>query len=158
MVEIQSKEVIDKISDDLKIQPSMTIPRELMKQIQLSYNVNPVRKPRFTFGSVSDGTSATIFTTSLVKDTWIMGAHLAVTKDVNSISTSTTVQVISVDSSGAFLRIAYEPATAGNHVSSIMLSKPMLLRRGSVVTVNNSNGTASIDAAATIYFYETDPE
>lgn len=158
-LDIQSKEVIDKISDDLKLQPSMKIPREIADKIQLVYNVNPERIVKVTKGAVSDGTASTIFTTSLVKETFMIGCSLTVAKDVVNDSLFSDVNARPFEQAGdTMLRIRYEPVTAGQFTESIFFPIAIKLRRGSVVTVNNESGLASIDTTALIYFYETDPQ
>jgi len=159
MVDIQSKEVIDKISEDLKIQPAMTIPREIAKQIQLVYGVNPDRLIRRASAGASDATTATILTTSAVKDTFLIAMQLTVSKDV--VATSILSSIVGTPFGGItdlLLRIRYEPVTVGQFSQGLSLPIPMKLDRGSLVTVVNSTAVGSIDATAIIYFYETDPQ
>jgi len=159
MVDIQSKEVIDKISEDLKVQPAMQIPRELAKQIQLIYNVNPERIIQTRINTAADATVATIHTTSAVKDTFLIGVFLSVSKDVVSTSLNSDIRFVPFGGvSTAVLTIKYEPVTAGQFVSNREFMIPIKLARGSNVTVHNSTNTASIDAGGIINFYETDPQ
>jgi len=159
MVDMQRKEVIDKISDDLKIQPSMQIPRALMDKIQLSYNVNPRRQIRFPGTGAIDATSATILTTSLVKDTFLIGAYITVTKDVVSNSVNSSVQCTAQgDQNRSVLVVRYEPTTAGEFQQSIIFPIPIKLARGTTITVVNGSATASIDTTGIVYIFETDPE
>jgi len=162
MTDIQSKEVIDKVSQDLKIQPSMAIPRTLGKDIQLVYSVNPFVKAMQVKGnSLVDGTSATIFTTHPTKKTFITGIQITVSKDV--VSTSIFSQVLGsvltapASSSNLFL-IRYEPVTANQFTNSFDFTQPIEMVPNTAVTLVHSNGTASIDGTAVIYFYEEDPE
>lgn len=93
MVDIQSKEIIDKMSEDLKIQPAMQLPRELGKQILPVYVVNP----NFFNASRAASTnrvitgSATIFTTNADKRTFLTGIWLHYQHNVVADSTTFTM-------------------------------------------------------------------
>jgi len=160
MVDIQSKEVIDKVSEDLKIQPAMQIPRELAKQIQLVYGVNPLREIQIANVSVSDATTGTILTTNSAKDTFLVGFLLTVAKSSLSPSAFSAIRFTVAGGVGgsANFMIRYEPLTAGQFTESLSLPLPIKLDRGSDITVTNSSATASIDATGIVYFYETDPQ
>lgn len=159
MVEIQSKEIIDKISDELKIQPSLQIPRELLKGIQLVYQVNPSHLIKIKQDILSDASSKTIFTTSNVKNTYVIGTVLSISKDVLSQSIVSRISSVPFGEPSLNLNIIrYEPLTVGSFTNSISHSNPILLEKGSVVGIINSNATASIDTSAIIFFYETDSQ
>jgi len=160
MVDIQSKDVIDKISEELKVQPSMQIPRELAKQIQLVYDVNPVPSIKVQAVSIADASTAdSILTASATKRTFVIGALLTVTKAVLNASTISFISLTPLDKANfAFISIRYEPLTAGNHHEVVMLPIPIEIAKGSNVNVNNGEGTASIDATGIVYFFELDPQ
>lgn len=159
MVDIQSKEVIDKISEDLKVQPAMQIPRALAEKIELVYVVNPERLVKIKGATASDATTATIITTSTTKDTFLIGAGIAVAKDVNSNSLiSSIVATPSQSDAQTTLMIRYEPTTAGQFKQYISFPIPIKLERGTTVTITNTSATASIDTTGIIYFYEVDPQ
>ena len=159
MVEIQSKEVIDKIGDDLKVQPSMAVPRELSKDIQLSYNVNPVRQVRLVEGVITDATTGVIFTTSTTRRTFIIAAQLSVAKSVLSTSVSSNLACFTVGAPArALLLLRYEPVTAGQEHISISFPVAIELERGTAITLNNSTAIPSIDLAAQVMIYEKDPQ
>ncbi len=160
-LDIQSKEIIDKISDELKVQPAMSIPRELMDKIQLVYGVNPVKNIKVAGNTLSNGTSATIFTTSTTKRTFLVGASISVSKDVvsNSLLTRILAQPIGLAPT-SFLILRTEPVTvAQGLVTNISFPIDGIeLEKGSDVNLTNSSGTASIDSSAIVFFYETDPQ
>lgn len=160
MVDIQSKEVIDKISDELKIQPSMQIPRQLAKDIQLSYNVNPVREVSIKIKELNDGTATTIHTADSVKRTFITGGNLAVAKDVVNTSQRSSLDIFPLKTgvSTSIMQLKYEPLTAGDSVTSVNFPEAIEVQKGSTIILKNSNGTASINTFGSIVFYETDPE
>lgn len=159
-LDIQSKEVIDKISDELKVQPSMAIPRELMDKIQLVYGVNPERIIRSLHANVSDSTSGTIFTTATNKKTFIVGVQLSITKDV--VSTSLFSNITFTDFLGTadkiLMQLRYEPVTAGNIELSTTFTHPVEVQPGTAVAIANSTNIASIDTTGVVFFYETDPQ
>lgn len=160
-MDIQSKEVIDKISDELKLQPSLDIPREIAKQIQLSYNVNPFQMIRVKTADASDDTNQTIHTCHATKKTFFVGANLSVAKDVVSDSIRSNIRITpaSTNVSIQFLRIRYEPLTAASNLAQqSFLFFPIELVKGSIIQVENQSATASIDASGVIFFYETDPQ
>ena len=159
MVEIQAKEVIDKISEDLKVQPAMTVPRTLSKDIQLSYNVNPERLIKVASASANDATSATIHTTHATKDTYLVGASLTVAKSVLVISIFSTIKCFPFGESAALevMRLRYEPLTAGD-TAMAQTFPPIKLERGSIISVTNGNAVPSIDATGFVFFYEVDPQ
>ena len=159
MVDIQSKEVIDKISDDLKIQPSMMIPRELAKAIQLVYNVNPQRLIKVNDTVASDAVTATIMVTDPNKDTYIVAVGMSVTKSVLSTSISSIIQAqLFGQGLKSILFLRYEPVTAGEHNAYIVFPFPIKVERATNITVTNSTVTPSIDTQGLVYFYETDPQ
>lgn len=158
MVDIQSKEVIDKIAEDLKVQPALQIPRELAKAIQLVYNVNPERMIRIKGNTASDATSAAIHTTSATKDTFLVGLSLTIAKSALATSLSSGIIITPFGEASATVElIRYEPTTAGQFHTNIQFIKPIKLNRGSTVTVTNTTATASIDTTGTIFFFEVDP-
>lgn len=160
MVEIQSKEVIDKISDELKVQPALEIPRTLAKDIQLVYDVNTMPKVFLKAGTLSDSAGPTaIHTTSSERDTFITFIDLTLAKDVVSDSIVTQVlMVIDGKATAPALLLRYEPVTAGQFNKGIIFNPPIKLERGSSITITHSQATASIDASAVVGLYETDPQ
>jgi len=159
VLDIQSKEVIDKISDDLKVQPSMQIPRALMEKIQLVYNVNPVRLVQSVGGSNANAATVTIITTSTIKDTFLTGLNISVTRDVVAASTVTAIRATAFGKGESiFLAIRYEPTTAGNDTTNAQFTLPVKLERGTTVRLTHSSTTAAILGEGTVYFFETDPQ
>lgn len=159
VIEHQSKEVVDKISRDLKSQPALDLPKKLDDKINLSFNVNPDREIKVKTGTATDATATTVHTTHSTKETYLIGATMTITKDVNSTSVQTNLAVVPFGSvSTIFLIRRYEPTTAGSFEHGVSLKYPLKLAKGSAITINNSTAIASIDASATIYYYEVDPQ
>ena len=145
MVDIQSKEVIDKISDELKVQPALQIPRELAKQIQLVYEVNPLRIANIVRSATIINTTSTIFTIPTRRDFFLTAVFIG--------STSTVNRHITVIIDGAAQEM-FETNNSGTTVN-MPLSIPIKLDRGTNIT-GTSGGAAN--AFFTIIGYTTDPQ
>ena len=161
MVEIQSKEVVDKVSEELKIQPAFAVPRNLANNIQLVYDVQPKREIIVKLANASDTGLQTIFTTSTDKDTWVTAIRVSIAKDAVNDSTFTSVTGFTPDKPSAatnLFRLNYEPTTAQNINDSIVFNHPIKLLPGTAVQVTAGSATASIDMLVQLYIYETDPQ
>lgn len=160
MVEIQSKEVIDQISDDLKVQPALQIPRKLGNQIDLSYNVNPLPDMQVRSAAFADSTSGTIHTAHATKETWVVGGILTVSKDAANDAIQSELEITPHNSGQKELIIMrYEPSTAASNLNQVViLPYPIKVKKSSVIQITNNTATASIDTSGVVFFYETDPQ
>lgn len=160
MVDHQSKELIDNVARDLKIQPAMQIPKKVNDSIQLVYNVlaHPERIIRVKNSTASDSVETVMHTTSPVKDTFLLGVSLTIAKDVLATSTASSVVAVPLHTvSSDIIRLRYEPLTAGQFIETVTFPIAIQLDRGSEIKVINSTAVGSIDTTGLIYFYETDP-
>jgi len=159
MVDIQSKEIIDKMAEELKVQPSLALPRKLMDSIQPVFNVNPQPAMQQLGTAFSDGTAGTLMTTSTTKRTFVTAVNYTVTKDVvnTSINTRIGATLFLQNAQINLLRTNYEPVTAGSFTETITFNPPLEMAKGIDITLNNSSGLASIDSAGVVFFYELDP-
>jgi len=162
MVDIQSKEVIDKISDELKIQPSLNVPREIGKNIQLTYNVNPTQYTVKTATvTLSDGTVGNMFTTHATKRTFLIGGQISISKDVVATSVASTLRGFLIGDTVIknLMTMRYEPVTVGSNLNLTKnwIDMPIELEKGTLMSATNSTAIASIDTTMTVFFYETDP-
>jgi hypothetical protein len=136
------------------------IPNEFSDKIVYTCETNPIvlkRSVKAIAGSLSDATSSNFFTTSTTKRTFLLGAHLAYSKDALAQSILSQMSVTPLNSSAVgLLLLRYEPLTAGSGSTSINLKYPMELQPGSNLTLINSNATASIDLTGIVYYYEED--
>lgn len=136
------------------------IPSEIAEKVVPVMEVNP-KLLRITnkvaFNSLSDGTSAVIFTTDPYKETYLTGCILAINKDVNATSSlSRIITTIGATTSAALAVIRYESATAGEFHQVVNFSPPLLLNRNTAVSLTHATATASIDGTATCFYYEID--
>lgn len=153
-LDIQSKEIIDKISDELKVQPSLQIPRELMDKIQLVYGVNPERPVTVVARATS---SATLITTPIDRDFFLTGFNMS------GISTASGEMRLTATLKGQ-AAIIIGTLELGNTVTVDIssgnitqnLAHPILLERGTVIALS-STGTQTLKQA-TIFGYTTDPQ
>ena len=160
MVDIQAKEIIDKIFKELKIQPALTLPRRIGDRINLVYVVNPeTPNIQVALGNASDSSaSVTIFTTHATKPTFLTGLTVTIAKSSLATATSTDVRFTPIGKAQATgLRVRYEPSTAGQFTETLSLNNPIELEPGTTVNFQNDTAIASIDVSATAFFYEVDP-
>jgi len=137
MVDIQSKEVIDKISETLKVQPAMQIPRALAKDIQLVYDVNPPVISSFgdSVGKATT-TTVTLATAEANRRTFLSSVYMSYMKDSTSDGTSMDVRTTSIDgSTRVLLRIDVLTTVADSGRLSISFPNPIELLPGATVTM-----------------------
>lgn len=150
--------ITDKIVNTLGIQTAVDkVPNELLSTIQPVLSVEPEVEIKFIDGDCSDNTSTTIMTTSSTKKTYLVGACLSVAKD--NISTSKFSHLTSYPKgkgSSSFLKIRYEPTTAGQFTQTIVFPEPVLLEKDTPIAIINQAAVASIDATGIIYYYEVE--
>ena len=154
MVDIQNQEVLRRISDEAKIMQLET-PQKLSPIISPVIISNERPEIKIATGNASDTTAATILTTSSTKRTFIIGAQLSYSKDVNATSTNTSITLFPKGSPVRNLLILrYEPLTAGQGSISLSLSSPLELEKNTIIYLLNSTNVASIDSSTAIYYYE----
>ncbi len=163
MVDHQSKEVVDKMSEELKIQPALLLPKKIVDSIQPVYVVNPVpghsATAQIKSATISDLTLGVIHTTHIKKETFLVGAILSISKDVVSNSLFASIKITPIGSTSLpVIRIRFEPITAGEHTQTINFPVPIKLERGTTIEIENQSATASIDISASVNFYEVDPQ
>lgn len=158
-MDIQSKEVIDKIANDLKVQPAAQIPRELSKNIQLTYDCNSPKDIIVDSLGISDTASTGMFTTSSKKRTFVSSLLLSINKDAVNDGINSSIQAFPKTNNEEIklIQINYEPTTAGQFTHSITFPIPIELKKNTVVRLVNNAATASIDAFALVFYYEEDP-
>ena len=157
MVEIQSKEVIDKISEDLKIQPALMIPRKIREDIQLVYDIQPEPSKHFGFGADSTTTgTTTLLTTSTRADTYLTGGSLAVQKAVDNDTTSVILRAKINGANVDLIRLGFITLTAASSELMWSPAKPLKVDRGSTIVLIGAVGVGVIIKSATIQGFEKD--
>jgi len=161
MVDIQSKEVIDKISDDLKIQPSMTIPRELGKIIMPVFVVNSERGGQIveSFTSTTTGPS-TIFTTPTDRDFFLQSAFLSIDDDVtsNGLAANLTITPFAQGATNIIRLHKLTLTATSKELSNFYGERGIRLARGSTVVITHIFTAGASTLSGGITGYVTDPE
>jgi hypothetical protein len=159
MVEHQSKEVVDKISDELKIQPALLLPREIAKQIQLTYNVNPLRPSTILRSTALTSTGVgTIFTTPSDRDFFLTAATMSIQCDSTATTTAYSMKMFVEGVSKALISISKITLTTTSKELAICLKFPLKLDRGTTITLNQTFGAGVSVMSGTITGYVTDPQ
>lgn len=143
VLDIQSKEVIDKISDELKVQPSLLIPRELAKVIQLVYNVNPSNHVNIVRTAVVNNTTTTLFTVPAKKHFFLTG--------YSNAASGNAVRNLSIIINGE--TIILNKSKAGTGSDAVPFIPPIKVDDGSVISATCG---AVVDSFPTIVGYTTD--
>lgn len=162
MVEIQSKDVIDKISRDLKIQPALQIPREILKGIQLVYPIDPERD-----GLVAENVRAVtgagaLFTVPNDRhDYFLVDVTLSTTYDGTCNAVKTFIRGDLADTNEVnveLITLLYNPGTtvAGEHHLHKNFKHHVKLTPGSTVDIVNAFtlGTQSTHGSMTFFKME----
>lgn len=161
MAQIDAAEIITALIEGLKLNPAReSIPSEIADKILPVFSIKPARKIKIAQASDSDDTTTAIHTTHATKRTFFIGAHLSIAKDVvsNSLSTRIIISPLEDVAGREFMKILYQPVTAGQFSQVITLPIPIELKKNSAVNFINTSGTASIDVTASIFFYEVEPQ
>ena len=159
MVDIQSKEVIDKISDELKVQPAVSIPRGLMEKIQLSYSVNPKRIVNVVRNTQRNTTgSATVFATSPDRDFFLTSAFISAVHDATSDGTEMSLNAFVGGVERRILQFTKLTTTIFNGILSQTYTPPIKIDRNTNITINNSFTAGASTISTVITGFETDPQ
>tara|TARA_Y100000034_G_scaffold113837_1_gene149269 strand:+ start:229 stop:711 length:483 start_codon:yes stop_codon:yes gene_type:complete len=160
MVDIQSKEVIDKVSDELKIQPAMSIPRSLANNIQLTYDINRSKCANFSFsqGRTTTGTG-TIFTSNANKRTFL--THVSLSAMANATADNTSYNLNIVNELGVttpLIRFEKITTTAFQDSMALPLTHPIEIEAGSSVQFSSTFSAGASVMGATVSGFEIDPQ
>ena len=158
MVDIQAKEVIDKISNELKIQPALKIPRKIKEDIQLIYNVNPERIVRHVEGSGANTTHRLVHTAHSKKRTFLIGGQISVSKDANNLSEKLRMHCLPKGSASInFLSIELTSGVAAQGITeSVSLIHGIELEKDSEIGISLTESTAEVAISGIAYIYELD--
>lgn len=162
MVDIQSKEVIDKISDELKIQPSLQIPRALAKDIQLVYDVGETFKSfipvSFSDIRITTGTS-TLLTAHATRRTFLTGISLSTQADATANNTTIFINAtLRGRALATILRLAKVTTTLYEGSLSITFPTPIEIEPSSTVTMTNTFTVGASSAAGSVHGFEVHEE
>ena len=160
MVEIQSKEAIDKISDELKVQPSMAIGRKLSENVQMTYDIAPKRVVDVVDGTIAATTStATMVTTPTDRDFFLTGALMGFDKDDVCDGTSISIQatLFGKAETNIFFMSALT-LVAQQRDNAMVYNPPIKLARGTTIKLAGAFTAGTMSKSASITGYTTDPQ
>lgn len=106
--------------------------------------------------SALNSTGSTIFTTSSVKDTYIIGATMSVCKDVTSTSTLSAIYFPQNGVNQPLLFLATLTLTAQNDTISTDLLYPVKVDKSAAVTYSNTTNVANCKLAGIVYYIEVE--
>ena len=161
MVDIQSKEAIDQMSEDLKIQPAMALPRTLVNTIQPVYSINTRRLP-FSVGlNRSTSGNLTVFTTPTDKDFYLSTISIALDKDATADPGTGALTVTSTNADGSsalFFGVPILDLTAQSFAQTISFPIPIKLARGVAIVMNGTFIAGVMNRFVGITGYTVDPQ
>lgn len=151
MVDVTRSELINEIRLATRVQEGY-LPKKLGDTIIPVINVTPKdvkTQDIFKHGSASNATSATLYTTPTDQDFYLTHAELAVIKDATSTSTESSI-LLTQD--GVAKRVCYLPSITltAQTLSQSSTFRPMLLSRGTTITITNSTNAANIKTTGCI--------
>lgn len=161
MVDIQSKEVIDKISDELKVQPAMAIPKALAEKIQLVYQVNAERRATVVASKSKTSTGTiTVLATPTDRDFFLTNVYFAWKGDAANTGTELLVTV-DVDGQAietelfAFNKVP--SVVTADHIN-MPLNPPIKMARGGNIKMTQIFAAGTGGMECTVVGYTTDPQ
>ena len=141
MVDIQSKEIIDKMSEDLKVQPAMALPRTLVNNIQPVFSVNSERAVSLT-GNIQRTTSANgagILVLPTGKRFFLTSLMIQNVSDATADNTSIRITGISADTGASMSLAGMSKITLTAFSDSISreFNTPIEIQAGSTISLTN---------------------
>lgn len=160
MVEIQSKEAIDKMSEELKVQPALLLPRELGKMIVPTYEINPDKMITRVTSAERATTGTTVMTTAhATKNTFLVGATLTGQADILSDGTSFGLIVtLPGQSIQNILKLSKITLTVYSGQISIAFPEPILLEKSSSISISHTFTVGAQVIGGTAMLHERDPQ
>lgn len=160
MVEIQSKEAIDKMSQELKVQPSMALPRTLMNTIQPTFDINTER----VVNTAARATAATtggvdLFVTPSDRDFFMTGLGLTFSCDATADSTVYRVSVTLAGKAAVnIIEVQKQTTTADSQTHFREFTVPVLLERGTALRLIQVFTVGTSVSSGMVQGFTTDPE
>ena len=152
--------ISERLRNGLKIQQAIeSIPTRVAESIVPVFDVEPIKKIQIRWAVFADAGSGTLLTASAVKRTFVTSILLSISKDVNATSIYSNITATPVANNlraEKLVSIAYEPLTAGSFFILQTFPFPIELQKGSNILYISSTAVASLDAHATITYYEED--
>jgi len=161
MVDIQSKEIIDKISDELKVQPALKIPRTLSENIQLVYDVNALKPITIVRAdSRTSSGSTTMFTTPAAQDFFLTNASIFPIAGTSVGDLTITLTGVINGARQDILRMVKDLSQSSQQqqMSESYQTHPIQLDRGTTILLTTAGSASIQNTTAMIKGYVTDPQ
>jgi len=160
MAQINNGELIKGMRDNAKILQNESAPNQLAEKVVPVMETNPLLLRRINIhklANAANATSATIYTTPTDRDFYLTSVSLDLIKDVTATSLNSSVNVtVKGGVSQAILVLRTTTLTIETQNAVLLLPIPMLLERGSNITVTNTTNVANVTASAIITGYVVD--
>ena len=152
-------EVIQELRNAAKIQPGSreSIPSNLSGSIVPILDVTPknVKTARVMWGQAINATGGTVLSASAFADfdVYIIGAQLAVIKDVTSTSTSSKLNVTINGLVTTLISLPGISLTPQTLSESISFNHPIKIDRNTAVSLANTTAVGNVTLMGSVYFY-----
>lgn len=146
-MQTQNPEMVRELRDSLKAQGFEAMPLNVAGTLQPVIEVNPRLLRRCSIvktNTLSNGTSATIYTTPTDADFFLVGGFVSYTKDATSTSTNSNLRVTIDGATADVLIISGLTLTAEGKAASISFPVPIKVDRGTNILLLNSTAVANI--------------
>jgi len=161
MATIYNSNLSKELIDGAKIQTSFDkVPDQIAEKVVPVMEVNPkllkLSLPFPVSGALSNALSATLYTTSSIKDTYLTGATMSMIKDATSTATDMRFYFTEATTGQTRLifRITGLSLTADSKFCAIDFNKPMKVARGTNIMVTSNTADANISIKGTLFGYE----
>jgi len=162
MVKIYNSEVTRGLAKNARIAESKDkVPDELAEKIVPTLETNPalLRRCNIVRSGVTTAANSVVYTTPTDRDFFLVGATLSMSKEAADSNTNVSLVLTPYYNYGttfsmALLYITGATLTASHDNQSLSLPTPLLLARGSTITITKVAGNSN--CAATIVGYTTE--
>lgn len=151
----QNKQIVNTAIDEFKLNPlTDAIPRQVVPTIQpvfeLKRKICNVGEQAIADNALTEN----IYTTPVDKDFFLCGGFLSVIKDATATSIVSTISLTKSDGTAFYpAMIETMTLTAQNANQNFYISPPVLVKRGTVITVTNSTDVGNVKARGCIWGY-----
>lgn len=158
MVNINNSELKKAFSDSTKTQLTEQPNNVENRNVIPIIDVTPLKhkKSIAKFGTLTNGTSAIIYTTPLMSEFYLTGFHIGYIKDATATTTSVGLLVTDENNIAIYFELPHFTLTAGSGSFSREFTFPMKLAKNSTVRLVSGTGVANITVKGTILGYIDD--
>lgn len=158
MVDLQNIEIINRLKELIKDTGIDITPKKISETIMPVIDVSPKPKKYFLQQAyrASSG-SGILHTCSSVKDTYLVYAELAGTADATADNTEYELKAQPHhEATDNLITFVKTTTTAFNQSGRVSFPEPILLERGSTITMNTTFSAGTSNMSGTVLLYEMD--